>query len=592
MTQSMSAIAQGPIPLTPRFSIPSKLDSLLSRVDLLFGLFIATVTSYCAYHVVRCYQFISNPSFQLDNNLKVVKCKMLLDEVKAKLSNDATANVTPLLQQCEALQRSITDGPAFSPEQKTILRQLVEHYSKIDSQHAYQLALSLTADHDIFNATASIKHADPTFDRDQLSSLLQKVFQPTRILTKWALKYARAFHSLQKDEFTQQALARAKEFPSDWDTSTKVQALCDIAITYKKLGDLTEFESFMKHAQQLCSLITPPTDCIRAHLALANTLFSYQEYEKMDEVLAVVFAKVTSLPLSQTQKEACSLAMLLKKISTTDEVSSKFKNVRADYIINKAFEDLGRLIIPNAEKRAEIYLAFASAYDQLEMQDEKQIALRYAMQAIESLPESTATEIESKFDLLETVSFFKQVPSDLQKKVLQLLEKHYSQSTFHDLSSDKQTIAGMILGFCNNNNLTEESKTFFNSYLSDIKNQKKDASGKIITLALQAGLRVDNLNLEQRKLMLEAAEGFISKVPSHSYAHLISLIVNAYRKVGNRQKSQELLNNYARRQAVGYLGSAAILPIVLGILHVYPQSAPYLSAGFAAYHIIQMPRSF
>ncbi len=89
-----------------RFTSPLKPDLLLSKISGVFGLFLAAGV-YCIYNISRCYQFIYNPSPLLDNNLKFVKCKLLLDEVQEKLKNDPSANIKPLLQECEALQSSI-----------------------------------------------------------------------------------------------------------------------------------------------------------------------------------------------------------------------------------------------------------------------------------------------------------------------------------------------------------------------------------------------------------------------------------------------------------------------------------------------------
>ncbi len=384
-----------------------------------------------------------------------------------------------------------------------------------------------------------------------------------------SLKYAEAFHSLQEDELKNQALTRAKSFAEKYKNELgQLDAFCKIAQALKKLGDLQQSEEMTEKAQQLCNK-QKPENFIKAHLFLAEHLLFLKDSKKMIDALDKAIEVFNKEPLPTQLKAACQLAPLLTKIAK-EGIVLKPENFSVDSLMKEGFERLKNSQNElSAENRANAFLGFASAYEDLQMPKEAQEALDYAILAIESMPESTKEETWSKLNLLGLISGYENMSPEAMKKVLQLFKKYYNQGSGGHIELS-------ILRFCNTNKLTEESTEFLNQYLSDSAHQNSDE------LAILADAQ--SLSIEQRKRLLEAAERFISKVHSSGHVRVMALIAKGYRKV-DKQKSLEILNSYAKNQAVEHLTSA-IITVAMGILYVcYPQHLPSASLGLGAYQL-------
>src|SRR5712692_7967908 len=90
------------------FSIFSTLQSLTSKVNGVFGVYLTVALGFLVYHGSKCYQFYKNPFLQLDDELKCVKCRVLLKEIENELQFNANADVAAVVQECEALHDSMT----------------------------------------------------------------------------------------------------------------------------------------------------------------------------------------------------------------------------------------------------------------------------------------------------------------------------------------------------------------------------------------------------------------------------------------------------------------------------------------------------
>ena len=244
-----------------------------------------------------------------------------------------------------------------------------------------------------------------------------------------------------------------------------------------------------------------------------------------------------------------------------------------------AFDNLPTaLSTTTADSRAKAYLCIAGAYNELEKNHETKQALRCALDQIKTLPESKE-EIVTKNGLFSEVTVFYEKHSDEVLEALQLLSNLYDKiPSFKSLN--KATIAWTIIGTYNRMERKNESMLFFNKYLSDLKNWKKEVDNQIIHLIPNHPCFLP----EQRKLLLEAAEALLSQGPSANHAHMTSLIAKGYLKV-DRQKSLELLKKYKTTKATHHFVLAIFTAFTAGVTYFYPQARIFLSVGVGAFRL-------
>jgi hypothetical protein len=590
MPSSSGVQTYGTVPLNSRFALPdfSKISSLIKKTDWVFGLCISLIVGLCAYNLWKGYQHLRHNSFQLDQNLKDVQSHALLNEVQSLLKDNPLAEIKPLLQKCETLQ---------APDPDKVSLKLIKYYAKVDAEHAYKLAMQLSSPSNLFQAAKSIQNGKPDFDSLKLLSLYKKSLQilnADAVLlcdATTALRLAKAFHGLENDPSnlnkSLDAALLALNFKGNREYPLyQVQDFCEFAEVCHEVGRPgTYYEVAMKAVLSEPTFASMSTlDQLRAHVAVARMFLSTGDYGEMDEELKKIQTLLPALHSYARTKACVELADIFKKIQSTEGVVSEFKNTPAAPMVKAVFDSLSiALQATTAKRRAKAYLNITNAYDNLDTSDEvKKQAICLAVEQIKTLPEGSYEEIETKADLLIKVTdFYKKFPDQAQE-VLQLLETLYDKISPSAPAGYKTEIAITIIQI--SNEMKPDDKTFFNKYLSDLKNQKKDVCSKINDLIPPIYFLP-----EQRKAMLEIAEVLMSQVPSHSYAQMTSLIANRYLKT-DRQKSLDLIKNYETSSATHHKNYetssathhfvlAAFAGIIAGIPYVYPQTRLFLPVG-------------
>jgi tetratricopeptide (TPR) repeat protein len=571
-----------------RFSTSPRSDFSLDRISYIFGLCIVAGASFCAYNLYRCYQFIRNPSSHLDNNLKPVKCEMLLYEVEKRLEKNASANVIPLLEECGRLLPFVKS----SHRQQKIALNLVKQIAKIDLNYASKLAFQFLDDDSLFRAAKTIQKIDPNVNHATLALLYQTGFRnltaPTQqkeipILNKVIklLSYAEAFRSINKDDLTKQALDLALASASQCkEAATKAQAFLKIAKTYASLGNQKQCKEILEQAQQWFDQITSQVDLTQLHLASAHLFYDCNMHQQMSEE----FNKITPSKIS----EDCQVVEILSYLSLYEKISL-LRSVKDWPSIEAFIDGICRNLqkYPQNTNRVKDYLAVAEAYRKYKMEEKAQQASECALTTLETLLkdlEDTDEDFKAGFGLLCSMTYYRGMSDTTNQKLIQLLVQYYEKSSFETVSVlDKKDIGSSILRFCNRNKANEESEKFFTTYQADLMNhEEKDPCDQIIALTSPNDETDTGFSPEQYKRILKTAEGLLSKVPSHSYASMLAHIAEGYLKV-DYQKCLELFNRYAHDQAWVHCRIATITSLAMGLLYISPTAFAYLSFGFGIY---------
>jgi hypothetical protein len=568
----------------------------LDKIRYIFGLCVVAGASFCLYNLYRCYQFIRNPSFHLDNQLKPLKCEMLLYEVQKRLENNALAHVTPLLQECEALLPLVKS----SHRQQKIALNLVKHSAKTDLSYASKLAFKFLDDDSLFRAAKTIQKIDPSVDHATPALLYEAGFKNLTASTQQKeipilnkviklLSYAEAFRSIKKEDLTKTALNLALASANQCkEAATKAHAFLKIAKTYASLGNQKQCKEILERARQWFDQITSQVDLIQLHLASAHLFYDCEMFQQMSEE----FRKTTP---SKISKEDCQVIGILSFLSLYEKIltsaQAKLSSLEdwssVEAVIDETYDNLQKY--PQNTNRVKDYLAVAEAYREYKMEEKAQQAFECAFTTLETLLkdlQDTDEDFKTRFGLLCCMTDYSGMSDKTNQKLLQLLVKYYEQISFES-GLNKKDIVIAILGSFNRNKANEESNSFFTRYQADLMNSEgKDPSDQIIALTSLARSMKDEadtaLGPEQCKRMLETAEGLLSTVPSYQYALMLAYIAEGYLHV-DHQKCLELFNRYARDQVRVHLGIATITAVAMGLLYLSPTTFTYLSFAFGIY---------
>ncbi len=606
VTNSSFSTAQRVSSALPQFNNPS----LLRRINWTFAFKAAYLTAgvaYCVHHLYQAYQLTQHTSFGLDDRFKLAKCQALFAEAQEK----DFANAKPLLQQCEDLLASIPANKTFSYDKNRFLVELAQYYAAHDPEHSYQMALNLSSSHELLRVARSIKQA-PNFDTGRLNDLfvraytttIQEYNQPGCLILSMKqhemLEFAKIFHSLNNLELSSECMTKALELANaEVNDLARFRAFCQIVRYCKEIGNEDQMRSSIEAVQVLLNDKAVGVDAIEARLNLASIFFFLENFSRMDQELGKVVSLIGENDPLTTVKNLYPLAKLISILRKNEKTQSAFKDFEVEPLIEGALTALGedRRNPLSATDRVEAYLGIASIYQEklLNTPAEKNKVLNKALQEIQNLPENTDEEVNSKIDLLMRLSYHCKNDVDTTRQIILSLENFYDRcpGEFDHTSSlrwEKPSFGKQILRLYNKANLQERAAVFFQKYLSDLQKTKrdKDIFNKISRLVTYAShnVGVDGYdNVDQTRAQLKAAEALLSQITSSiSYEHACSMIIQGYLQT-DRQKGLELLENYENQQARSCVISAIAIPIFMGILHLYPKTAPFLSIGSFAFRL-------
>lgn len=443
-------------------------------------------------------------------------------------------------------------------------------YLNKDVEQAYRIAQSFSDERALFSALNGLFHKG--FDGNKLDLFFFQAYQIFKAQesqyyslngVKRALEYFKLENKIQHTQSPleqERPLTRAMNLANRCkDGLTQVDAWREIAKVYEEanmksgLWETEQFQSFLNKAKRASEDAVIPNTVFKAHLALAKAQHLCGEYN--NEALA----KAYNL-LNHGIQDADLLALAYSEIGRAD---------MAEKILRDALIILGDAKSDDALS----FIRLANALQKQGFQANASLALKYAFEAIQRLPESSVKEINSKVDLLEKASCCKAMSEEQARGVLESLELLYKIFLFG--SDTKKRITRSIFDFCKRNNFAKIPNEFFESCLSDLTDSKRSAFDKINELAQFA---THSLTDTQRTRVLEAAEGFVSDVPDCNYLLITTTIAEAYLGV-NPAKSRELLDNYTNSQAKVHLLQAVAMAIALTIFRSYPMVGLFCSAA-------------
>jgi hypothetical protein len=591
----------GSLQNTFKISIPGTRNPIFAKINWAFGFSMACLAagvSYWLYTLHQVYQLTTHTGFGLDDRFKFVKCYALLLEAREK---ETTQNIEPLLQQCESLLASITGRMSLSSfEKEGLLLKLAQCYAKNDPERSILIAKRLSSSYALFNAAQSIQEKHPRFTIE-LREIYRRAFEAR--LIEWdrpnhklyimdiegCLKIAQAFLDLHDSGYAGTIVERMEQ------SAETLQLPLDRILAFSKIAEyahktkrggcldfsIRRIQEILKQGQDRSS----PEGLVftlQTHLILANTFFSIGEFEKMDRELDEVISLFAVNPLT-TQNQLYSLQKLIKAISK-DKVQSRY-NKFADVfdMIRKAFHDIPGL--PDQKNRARAYLDFATNFKEGLVNEPatKVNALIGAFGEIQTLPDQTKEEINSKMDLLCSILYFCKEDPARDKAIMLILEGLYDRCPLDDTKRlwDKFGLGSLIVGHYNKMGLSAESETFFSQkYLPIFQNGNKafDKISKLTSYAVRSHVSDSHFAPQQTIMLLEAAERLVPQLSSNDHEFALRMIAQGYLDV-NRQKSLSLLASFENTQAQFRLITTAVCTVALGILYFYPQAAPVIILG-------------
>jgi hypothetical protein len=626
MTTPSTLPAIGPTSFTA--FIPAANTPLIDKIHGLFGWTMACFfagAACCIHDLYQAYQFSTHTAFGLNDQFKLVKCRALLLEADEK---QATENIQPLLQQCEALLTSITQK-TLSDGKESLLAKLAQHYAKTDPEHAYAIAQRLPLPlrllnpvksiQRLFDVAQSIQKQHPDFDKIKLDFLylraLDVAFENPSLMNwvDWSPILVKACHRVQARNLCVKRahdLAHTDENPLALTVKKnpldrlkpldRMKALCKIAECSYEIHDQCRTKSSIDSAKELMDKM-PKEDLIQAHLVLANAYLCVGNISEMDQELRDV-EQLFKADLSLIHKNLSGFAKLINKINEKNMVESYFHNFKVEDMIEKALVHISSLArLDQAQQKAEAYLDLA---DLCQIELVKSSALKYinwddVYNVIVSLPCDSEIEINSKIiainskiDLLSRLIHFYKNDLGVAQKILQELERLYDQYPVEANALmgfwNKAELGKKIVMLYNEVGLADESEQFFKKQISDIVDLKDtDASDSIIELA--ASNRITNLahygedfscSKEQKKAALEAAEkDLLPQVKSNNQRNFVlAHIAEGYLQVDS-QKSLNILVDLEDRQAKNCKALAFVTAVATASMFFYPTVTPVLFLG-------------
>lgn len=561
---------------------PAISSPLIDKIHGFFGskmaCFVAGAAA-CLYTFYQAYQFSTHSAFGLSDHFKYVKCSALLLE-----ADEAKGNITPLLQQCEALLATITDK-RLSSEKEILLVKLVQHYAKTDPEHAYLLAQRLTYCVNLFNAAQTVQNQHPDFDKAKLLSLYRKADQAANNIyyikprefvfdwINWYLKLAKAYHSVEASN----SCFRAHELALNIKNPLpQMKAFCEIAKCAHEIQNTEYMDPSIEPAKELLSQI-PNENLIEAHLVLADAYLCLKKDKEMDQQLQQVKELFTKDP-STIHKHLPAFAKIIEKIRENQMIESDFHYTRVKSWIDLATENIGSL---NARNHLEIQLNLESLYEDVlvghtsENIDWK-VKNSILFNNIAGLPEESEAEINAKIDLFIRLSSFDN-ESQIKLQIIEKLKELYNQCPAKSSGLWDQTRLGeRIVALYNEMELADQSTPFLEQQISNILNDGVEIF-KITHLAFYGSDYA--CSKEQKKAALEAAEKLLSQVKSSTERNFdLAQIAEGYLQV-DREKSLAIMADLENRQARNCKVIGFVTAIATASIYFYPTVAPMLFLG-------------
>jgi hypothetical protein len=574
--------------------IPPKIASLFTKINLIYSLCIAASVYFayqCFYNLQRTYQLKHHNTDLLDQNLKFLKYKALLEEAKSG------ENAQAQLDNWEAVVTSITDE-SFSLRKDCLLAELAQHYVKDAPARSYSIAKKLSIPSRKVEIIASIQQLHKDFDWTDLHLLFDQNFEETLLQTDTSstskdtleenidqlLKFVSAFSKMREallDQFTRKALTTenspSKQKPSlkrlgkcrkkcieralDYakqlpDILSRVQAFCKIAERCESFEDRKGKNSALTSAQELLNENRADVNLIQARLFLANTYSSFGKNQEMDQELnkvREVFEGEIPLPAI---KELHSLAQLL----TAPEMES---------IIEKtmAVLDKDSLDATTVKDRAMGFLSIASIYGEglLSDADAKTKIINSAFEAIKKLPEGNHGDVKFKGNqLIRLIGC-----CDDNKQALEIwkeLESLYDRCPKDEPVFNAKSMLGYaILSSQDELEVVKEKLVEFAkkvlSHARDATRDRYDRFDDIISIS-----KLPSQTLEGRKALLQEAESLLREETdpnNYGYTRGLKTFLEEYLDVYEgrecREKAVALLNDYQDRQARSSLVTAIFM---------------------------------
>jgi|GEM_PF-1755039 len=530
----------------PSYSfIPSELDSLVSRVGLVFVACCVVVTvGTVLYYATKACQYYLNPAYQFADPLKITKCKILLQDLLKALDKDKAA----LAKECEALHHSVKE------KDQDVLKGLFDFYLTTNLDRAHKIAQRFTSPSMRLEAAAALwgKDVKNCLDLVDEKSLLTPWTGTGSLIdeVKKFLSYAKSAHLFEG--FKREALEKSKACVAQCkDGLAQVEAWGEIAKAYQELGmdkkwKGVEFTTFLKQATKAYNEQSrTPSDRFKANITLAKA----QHLNGESCTSALYYASVSVK--GGSYQDVDLLVALLIELSQLEE-AKKSLDTAFDALKNGKKEkdhdkkvDRANAFLRLAQAYSNVQNAYNS-YDQEHGGAKAEEALGYALTFIKELTEDSEEARNTKIDLLKRVCGLATQREQTQS-ALDMLERLYRNS---DEPTQKK-IVPVLLRYSND--------SFVKQWLATLT---WDRIPELCNLASHCPMH--------KMLMLDTAERLLFHYSAHTEG-MQSCVAEGYLNV-DIEKSRKVLNRYAMERAGDYGLLVVINSLFLGLLPVAPPS--------------------
>jgi tetratricopeptide (TPR) repeat protein len=616
-------------------SVTPYISALHSKVSTLGITVLANLGIYLymglavAVQFYQGYQCKQHNPFQLDDGLKFVKCAVILKEAKDLKEKDSTANVVPLLEQCQTLLLSIKSD--IRGKKEKLICQLAVQFAESNPEKSYELA-SLLVDHqNLFQIIEKLCKKHPDFDQDRLKTLLVKTLdvydrflkgydkpapshlifylKTAKISHKWKdiyLKYrslelaarlinnfkpgldafdgffsiAQCSREVCNEEYVISHLNKAKDaltphlepkFYLNCFYLNYFNAYARIAECFNEVGKKEEALSCLEDAKNLLNDPTvSPTKLTLAHLSLARAYLNCKESDKMKATLEaeslLQFIKNGDVPLNID--ECKTLGQLITQITSEDKVIPEFENFASGLLnrLDKTWDCV------NNSGSINLFLEIAYAYKALGNETKATEVMNQAWDTawkkIQISPGQSITRTNT-LQIFEIIDYLSKTEEGTNKflPMLDNLELSCIESSTLDGGREVRN----LLQFYKKNNLTEKSNLFSDRYIANLIDFNNSFSA--INKLVSSFVSNYDVSVEQKKKYLEAAESLLPNLTNSAVYDLATeIIAEAYVKV-NSQKSIQMIEQYQNSQGTKHYIEATFTAVVMGTRYVNAMAA-------------------
>ncbi len=510
----------------------------------------------------------------LSNSIKVIKCDLFLQEVK-KLQVDKknkTVEVASLLKKCDGLLNSIQSDPALDSEVKLLKSEsdefrvyLAKSLAKVDPDQALEQIMLMSDPHKRLSA---IEDHFNSYDQKKAHGIFEQLLNsstPEQDAVDFYLQIAVYLHSIDKSVLRDKAFKMALDYVINHFKSKpldQITSFCAIEVRYYWMDVQEKKELYLSQAKGIVESDEGKKFPL-TYLRLAETynLIDDRISEKkiLDKVIELLQANPllidTLAPYVRTypgnDEKYCDFNMKLYK-----EIDQRLESIKTDQTI-KLSSQIDKL------------LDISALYKNRNQTFEAEKIVDYAFEQSKTLDPSNDEENYRALQKLRSHLMAKNKEfNHIQNKFISMYETLSFKNPAQASNQYKHIIARDIFFAYKNFCISKNSDIFFQKYMIDILQYLSDKNVFARIDAMTCKQTLQCLNDEQKKAVLNLAEGWLSDLSSDQLPQAIEKLTVAYLRVDN-QKCLQMIQSHYLKAAKFYI-MAGVSTVALGIFKFLP----------------------